>query len=630
MKLLILTIITGLFLYGCQDDFEDHSTEPKQSITLKNYSLKEANKIPQFKIANSKARNELRKTRKSSKSCSSRASGDFIAIDSSTVSEISFDDFKSYTMLIEKEEDSQSYFENLVIHVKEEVVTEVFTVKYTPTQAPVFDETSKSYTIVGNIETNKVYGISTLYTGNGTDVDPDPSGGGGVLNCIWVMMCNGRNGGGVGQEHRSTQDCHHSYLKRVCDLNMPVRSSCNAASNYNTGNGHGGSGTGSGSNNITTNNPITTPVIPKTPEELKSDIFKMEFYDPLIQSKKDFLTSNGLVYKEIKDYVTASINLNNDGDYIPQDIENFALELIDILQNMQDENLATKLEITRVTIYAKNNNYFNQNLDTTFFNNINGVSALNFNTPDSTPLNQDIDPLTVIKMARLFLAHCVVIKDEHPDWSQTRIFAQAWLDTSQLMLDIVGLVPVYGEVADLLNGIIYTITGQSTNALLSFSSTIPIGGWFASGAKMAKRADGLRFLIVGLNNTISFGAANSKKFRATCGLIAGDLTRQAHHIIPRGSLLLNNEVVQRAATEASNQGFHIDSALNGIAVATWRNQPNHNNYNNLILKKLDKFYELNPNATPLQCYNYLTDLIGDIKHWIVNNPNSHLNNLVLP
>ena len=42
----------------------------------------------------------------------------------------------------------------------------------------------------------------------------------------------------------------------------------------------------------------------------------------------------------------------------------------------------------------------------------------------------------------------------------------------------------------------------------------------------------------------------------------------------------------KAAKAPTNQGFHIDQALNGVAVATWRNQPNHNNYNNLILDKL--------------------------------------------
>jgi hypothetical protein len=86
--------------------------------------------------------------------------------------------------------------------------------------------------------------------------------------------------------------------------------------------------------------------------------------------------------------------------------------------------------------------------------------------------------------------------------------------------------------------------------------------------------------------------------------------------------------VQRAAKHSS--AFHMNEALNGIAVAAWRNQPNHNAYNDLINLRLDNFRDLNPNATPQECYEFLTDLIQDIRTWVINNPNSHLNDLVLP
>ena len=74
----------------------------------------------------------------------------------------------------------------------------------------------------------------------------------------------------------------------------------------------------------------------------------------------------------------------------------------------------------------------------------------------------------------------------------------------------------------------------------------------------------------------------------------------------------------------------MNEALNGIAVASWRNQPNHQAYNTLIDIKLNAFHEDFPNATPQQCYNFLTNLIQDVRSWVINNPNSHLNNLVLP
>jgi len=89
-----------------------------------------------------------------------------------------------------------------------------------------------------------------------------------------------------------------------------------------------------------------------------------------------------------------------------------------------------------------------------------------------------------------------------------------------------------------------------------------------------------------------------------------------------------HEIIQKAAK--SSNAFHMNEALNGIAVAGWRNQRNHNTYDNLIISKLDAFKNLYPNATPQQCYNFLTDLINDIRTWIINNPNSHLNDLVLP
>ena len=71
--------------------------------------------------------------------------------------------------------------------------------------------------------------------------------------------------------------------------------------------------------------------------------------------------------------------------------------------------------------------------------------------------------------------------------------------------------------------------------------------------------------------------------------------------------------------------FHIDEALNGIPVEAWRNQPNHNVYNTFIKNKLDDLNIDNP--SPEEAYNRLGNLIQDIKNWITNNPNSHLNEI---
>lgn len=297
----------------------------------------------------------------------------------------------------------------------------------------------------------------------------------------------------------------------------------------------------------------------------------------------------------------------------------FAYELFDTVEQLKiDEYEESEiLEVINVVIYAKQNNYQGNNLDSNFYTAVDNDSSVNF-----------IDPTQALNFARMFIAHCAIINQEHPNWTYWQVFGQAWLDTSHLILDLAGLVPAFGEFADITNGVIYTIEGDGANAVLSYASAIPIEGWFAAGIKFAKRADGLKYIVSGANNLINFGAANSKRFRQICGIAVGDATKQAHHIIPRGSQIVNHPVVQKAATAAANDGFHIDNVLNGVAVATWRNQPNHNAYNNLIKTKLDNFIANHPNATPTECYNELMDIIHDAKQAIINNPNVHLNNLI--
>ncbi|SES45126.1 T7SS effector LXG polymorphic toxin [Psychrobacillus sp. OK032] len=59
------------------------------------------------------------------------------------------------------------------------------------------------------------------------------------------------------------------------------------------------------------------------------------------------------------------------------------------------------------------------------------------------------------------------------------------LDFIQTGLDIVGLIPVVGEVADGVNGVIYSARGDALNATLSFSAMIPVVGMASTGGKLA-------------------------------------------------------------------------------------------------------------------------------------------------
>ena len=56
-------------------------------------------------------------------------------------------------------------------------------------------------------------------------------------------------------------------------------------------------------------------------------------------------------------------------------------------------------------------------------------------------------------------------------------------------LDVVGLVPGFGEPADLINGLWYTAEGNYIDAGLSYASAIPIAGYGATAAKGARYVD---------------------------------------------------------------------------------------------------------------------------------------------
>ena len=219
------------------------------------------------------------------------------------------------------------------------------------------------------------------------------------------------------------------------------------------------------------------------------------------------------------------------------------------------------------------------------------------------------------------------LRSLNPEWSKAKCFYESSKSVIHIALDGFGLIPVGGEIADLVNGVLYTIEGDGLNATLSYASAVPIIGWTAAGTKfgvrIASTATGVTKLVWKVTGTvIEFG--NSGQLRKVLNVTSSAL--QAHHLIPWASR--GKMAIQKAAKYSN--AFHMNEALNGIAVAAWRNQPNHTQYNNLINIKLDAFRDDFPNASPQQCYNFLTNLIQDIRTWVINNPNSHLNDLVLP
>jgi predicted ribonuclease toxin of YeeF-YezG toxin-antitoxin module len=61
-------------------------------------------------------------------------------------------------------------------------------------------------------------------------------------------------------------------------------------------------------------------------------------------------------------------------------------------------------------------------------------------------------------------------------------------DTIHTGLDVAGMVPAIGEVADLANAGFYAIQGDTLNAGISLAACIPIGGQLATGGRLAVKA----------------------------------------------------------------------------------------------------------------------------------------------
>lgn len=64
---------------------------------------------------------------------------------------------------------------------------------------------------------------------------------------------------------------------------------------------------------------------------------------------------------------------------------------------------------------------------------------------------------------------------------------EKWADATQTALDVVGLIPGLGEIADGVNGVISLARGNYADAALSFAAMIPFAGSAATAIKLGKK-----------------------------------------------------------------------------------------------------------------------------------------------
>jgi len=173
-----------------------------------------------------------------------------------------------------------------------------------------------------------------------------------------------------------------------------------------------------------------------------------------------------------------------------------------------------------------------------------------------------------------FLYEALFLRLEHPDWPEWRVQLHAGLNVMlnkvHTTLDIIGLLPGFGEPADFANAGLYLIEGDAVNASISLAATLPFVGWTATGSKYAMKAvksakgSNVTLHMRQLDNgkiwfNKSATTQRTPTFRSILGTKTGEV---AHHIIPLN--MWDNPIVQKAAESGK---FHLnDGALNGINI----------------------------------------------------------------
>lgn len=339
-----------------------------------------------------------------------------------------------------------------------------------------------------------------------------------------------------------------------------------------------------------------------------------KFLNGLSPEDKAFLDANIEVRSSVLIYLESTTDSEAEADA-------FAHEMIDIAKYFLEEEYGVigndELNAIRATRETKLNGYFTAPFDANYYKLI------------DTYVPQDLtDQAMEDAFSIYFRMQCAILKAQHPNWPSWRVHCVAFREVAHMLLDAAGLVPGVGEIADLTNGVIYTIEGDGLNASLSFASTIPITGWFSTGAKYANKVVNISSTtkttlkwIVTSDGVIHFGNNEYCRKQLRAVLKITDSNKQAHHIIPWAKS--SHPAVQKAAK--SNNEFHMNEALNGIPLQNTIHNGSHGNYDARVVARLNA---IPGSATPDEAYDAIMDIISDIRAAIQAYPNTKINDLI--
>lgn len=383
-------------------------------------------------------------------------------------------------------------------------------------------------------------------------------------------------------------------------------SSGSTGSSGSGGGSHGGTSNGGGTMPPSTNEPVlTTPT-------LNMSKFEVKLINELSGSEKEWWGNKANSYN--KSLSLSYLEANSSNAVSLSGAILFTKKLINLAAteiNFEDAN-----KIFSFVLNAQLQDKIYHDIDEEFLNSVDQFIDAD---AAANPIQLQIE----------FSIQCAVLRSTHPDWSDIRIYWEASKEMIHLTLDLIGLVPVVGEVADLTNGVLYVVEGDGVNATLSVASAVPIIGWAPAGTKIGLKVVNIatdvnskvKLVWQITDNVFTFG--NRGQLRKVLGIVSSSI--QAHHIIPWAKQ--GHEVVQKAAR--SGNAFHMNEALNGIPLNIGVHGGSHPAYDQRIMNRLSEIADFyGPNMTPQQAYNGLIDLINDVRIAVINNPNVPINQLI--
>jgi hypothetical protein len=376
--------------------------------------------------------------------------------------------------------------------------------------------------------------------------------------------------------------------------------------NSNTGNPNtGGGGNGNGNGNVTDPSLSIgdgTPII--TTPILTIDKREVRLYNLLNPTQQTWWNNAS---QQTKNALLDYFNQNSPNNVVSAEAMAFILELIDIART--EPNQADVPNLVNLIIITKNHGLDNS-LNNNYLNQIDPYVDL-----DLSSLSEENHELFLIKLQVKY----IILKTLNPTWSEEKLYLETLREAIHLGLDILGLVPFFGEPADLVNGVLYSLNGDTLNASLSFASALPIVGYGSTATKFGLKARNYYNAATNIasnevlvwkitSNIISFG--DRAQLRKVLGLGSFASNGQhAHHLIPWE--FRNWSIIQKAAK--SGDAWHMNDFINGIPLNSTNHLTGHDIYNNKIGQILTTLSVGNPN--PQLSYQKLTDFSSYLRSY---------------